>query len=97
MALGVAVHPVRNQRLNQGAVTLRENTARKACRIRQAFDNSSFAQLRKVRIEVHPEGLCLRGEVPCYFLKQIAQVLASRHADDQTVQNEITVGLQQQK
>ena len=50
-----------------------------------------YAQLRRIGISYHDGCVVLQGRVPTYFLKQLAQSVASSRPGVQVVDNEIEV------
>src|SRR5439155_22005858 len=57
----------------------------------RALRNSPYLALRNVDCDCHDGGLTLRGRVPTYYLKQVAQAAAARVEGVRQVVNEIEV------
>jgi hypothetical protein len=60
-------------------------------RAKLIFSNSNIAAIRNLSVEEHSLGLVLRGKVPLYFYKQMAQELLRNEIEDMTLFNEIEV------
>lgn len=56
-----------------------------------AFRMAGYAQLRRIGISHRNGRVALRGQVPTYFLKQLAQSLAASHPGVQSVDNHLEV------
>jgi hypothetical protein len=52
-----------------------------ATRVKAELGNSTYHPIRRVLCELRNGILVLRGQVPSYFLKQIAQTLVHRRAN----------------
>lgn len=59
--------------------------------VESALQHSSYSAIRRVRCHIVGGILTLRGQVPTYFLKQVAQSLASKAADVHRLVNRIEV------
>ncbi len=59
--------------------------------LNHAFRMAGYAQLRGIGISYHNGRVVLQGRVPTYFLKQVAQSLASSLPGVQAVDNNIEV------
>ncbi|MFO1022982.1 MAG: BON domain-containing protein [Planctomycetales bacterium] len=59
--------------------------------LQQAFEGSPYRELQNIEVEIFSQRLRLRGSVPCFYLKQLAQELALNHAPEYLVSNEIRV------
>jgi hypothetical protein len=62
-----------------------------APQVRELLDRAPYAALRSLRCEEHEGVLILRGHVSSYFLKQIAQELATRVDGIEWIDNRIEV------
>jgi len=62
---------------------------------RQRLRQSRYPELRAVSCEFHEGVLTLRGRVPSYYLKQMAQSLADRIPGVVELDNQLEVGLPQ--
>ena len=60
-------------------------------RIEQALRATGYAPLREVDIRVRGGRVVLRGRVPSYYLKQVAQEAARALAGEHGLQNELEV------
>ncbi|HWB10267.1 MAG TPA: BON domain-containing protein [Pirellulales bacterium] len=60
--------------------------------IQQALRSSGYPALNRVKVAATGDGIVLRGRVPSYHLKQIAQEMALRTAPGERVNNKIDVG-----
>ncbi|WP_339735138.1 BON domain-containing protein [uncultured Gimesia sp.] len=60
-------------------------------RIRRALRNSGYAPLFRVRVVVDQGAVFLEGEVPTYFLKQVAQTRVLSLDGVKTLTNELVV------
>ena len=56
-----------------------------------ALSQSSYAALRCVEVEIVGDSLILRGRVPTFYLKQVAQTLAGRELTSHRILNRIDV------
>jgi osmotically-inducible protein OsmY len=61
------------------------------CDLCQAFQTVGYAQLRHIDINCHDGNVTLQGNVPTYFLKQLAQSLALSRTNVTSVDNRIEV------
>lgn len=59
--------------------------------VESALRQSSYSALRRVRCGIVGGVLTLRGQVPTYFLKQVAQSLAAKVANVDRLVNRIEV------
>lgn len=59
--------------------------------VRELFTQSSYAQLKRIHCDFEKGVLVLKGELPTYFLKQIAQSLATHAPGVRTISNRILV------
>lgn len=59
--------------------------------VEQRLGSSGYLALRRVRCECDGDVLSLRGCVPSYFLKQVAQTIAGDTAGIRRVDNQIQV------
>lgn len=62
-----------------------------AGQIRRAFRAAGYPALRRIDVTLDYCGVLLRGTVPSYFVKQVAQELAMRAAGKDPVWNELEV------
>jgi len=58
---------------------------------RGVLHNTPYGALRRISCEYHDGALILRGELPTYFLKQIAQTVVARLPGVAQVHNQIDV------
>lgn len=65
-------------------------------RIRRALRNSGYAPLSRVRVVVDQGTVFLEGEVPTYFLKQVAQTRVLSVDGVKALTNELVVERQYQ-
>ena len=68
-----------------------ENVQGTAGSLQQCFCESPYAALRHVESDREEDVVQLRGIVPSYYLKQLAQEIAMQHADVRNVNNQIRV------
>lgn len=61
-------------------------------RVERRLRSNSFLSLRSVTCEVQQGRLTLRGQVPTYYLKQLAQVVAAQVEGAEELVNAIDVG-----
>lgn len=59
--------------------------------IRRAFRRAGYPALRHIEVSLDYCGVLLRGRVPSYFVKQIAQEIAMHAAGEDAVWNRIAV------
>lgn len=59
--------------------------------VEQRLGSSGYLALRRIRCECDGDVLSLRGCVPSYFLKQVAQAIAGDTAGIRRVDNQIQV------
>lgn len=59
--------------------------------VEQALAASGYMQLRAVEVKVHEGLVTLKGRVPTYYLKQMAQSVAMQHEGVEMLQNNIEV------
>jgi len=59
--------------------------------IEWALAASGYMQLRAVEVKVHEALVTLKGRVPTYYLKQMAQSVAMQHEGVEMLQNDIEV------
>jgi len=59
--------------------------------VQDRFQRSPFLPLRKVTCSVHDGVLVLRGRVPTYYLKQLAQTIGTSTDGVQQVINDLRV------
>jgi len=59
--------------------------------VERVLRKASYLALRSVRCEVEGDALILKGSVPSYYLKQIAQTHASQENSAHRIVNEIEV------
>lgn len=64
---------------------------RLAERVRQALSESGYSMLEAVVVTVHEGAIVLRGTVPSYFMKQIAQEVAKATVRVNVLSNRLTV------
>lgn len=57
----------------------------------QVLAESGYSDLRKLRCDCHDGVMSIRGHLPSYFLKQMAQTLVSRIQGVRRVSNQILV------
>lgn len=60
-------------------------------RLRSVFESSSYGPIQRIQYEFRNDTLVLTGVVPSYFLKQMAQSLATRTLGELNVENRIQV------
>jgi hypothetical protein len=59
--------------------------------LQKQFQRSPYSALRKLICHVEQDCIVLRGTVPCYYLKQIAQTLAVKSMGLGSIYSEIEV------
>ena len=59
--------------------------------VRDRFERSPYLPLRKIRCYLHEGVLLLRGRVPTYYLKQLAQTIGNSLHGVRQVVNELEV------
>ncbi len=59
--------------------------------IDDAFLKSNYLALRTIEVEINEDFLVLKGRVPSFYLKQMAQTHAGRAVQEYRVVNEIEV------
>jgi len=59
--------------------------------IEERFQHGPYLTLRGVHCDLHEGIAVLRGQVPTYYLKQVAQTLAAQVEGVTTIVNRITV------
>ena len=64
------------------------NVASKAS---QLLNQSNYLALRRLRCEFHDGQLTLRGRVPTYFLKQMAQTVVRQLPQVRQIENQVDV------
>jgi osmotically-inducible protein OsmY len=57
----------------------------------QLLDGSNYLALRRLRCEFHDGHLVLRGRVPTFYLKQMAQTLVRQLPQVQQIENRLDV------
>jgi hypothetical protein len=65
--------------------------ARSVMEVRIRLSHSPYWSLRQLACEVEQGRVVVRGTVPSYYLKQIAQTVASQAVDKERLVSEITV------
>jgi osmotically-inducible protein OsmY len=65
--------------------------ARSVMEVRLRLSHSPYWSLRRLACEVEQGRVVLRGTVPTYYLKQVAQAVASQTVDKEWLVSEITV------
>ena len=60
--------------------------------VTRIFEHSSYSELKRLSCQFHEGVLTLRGRLPCYYLKQIAQTLATGVAGVEELDNRIEIG-----
>ena len=60
-------------------------------RARSTLSNSKIQALRKLSVEEDRVGVVLRGQVPLYYYKQLAQEVVRNELEDVAIFNEIEV------
>jgi hypothetical protein len=60
-------------------------------RVNEAFLNSPYLALRSLHFEISDDVVVLRGAVPTFYLKQIAQAHAAQVSEPWRIVNEIEV------
>jgi osmotically-inducible protein OsmY len=63
-----------------------------AASVSERLSNSPYFRLRTVWCDYHEGVLCLRGRVPTYYLKQVAQTIACQVEGVEECMNRIEVG-----
>lgn len=66
-------------------------TRRLSAQLKRAMRTAGYPALRRLDISFGDRQILLRGTVPSYFMKQIAQEIALRAAPAEEVRNEIEV------
>lgn len=56
-----------------------------------ALRQKGYSALRAVQLAIRGSMVVLRGTVPSYYLKQVAQATVLAHPEVETVQNELVV------
>ena len=64
---------------------------RLVARARATFSNSRIPSIRNLSVEEDDHGIVLRGQVPLYYHKQLAQELVLNELEDVAIFNEIEV------
>lgn len=62
-----------------------------ADRVRSRFEASGYLQLRRIEVYFHHGRVVLQGQLPTYFLKQMAQSLAASVEGVREVDNDVAV------
>lgn len=62
-----------------------------AKKIELTFDSMGYRSLARVYCETEGSHIILRGETPTFYLKQVAQVIATKVAGVGSINNQITV------
>lgn len=65
--------------------------ARSVMEVRLRLAHSPYWSLRQLACEVEQGRVVVRGKVPSYYLKQVAQTLATQAVDKERLVSEITV------
>ena len=60
-------------------------------RLQEAFEQSPYSALQRVRYELENDQVTLHGELPTHFLKQLASSFAVKAADGRRIVNRIRV------
>ncbi|MEX0715230.1 MAG: BON domain-containing protein [Planctomycetaceae bacterium] len=60
-------------------------------RIGQALQDSGYPRLRSLTVDVEGGSVVLRGRVPSYYFKQVAQTVAMNAARPATLRNDLDV------
>lgn len=60
-------------------------------KVERALQSTAYSALRGVRVSVHDEVVVLRGRVPTFHMKQIAQAAAGSVPGVREVRNELDV------
>jgi osmotically-inducible protein OsmY len=60
-------------------------------RLKEAFEQSPYKALRRVEYELENDEVTLHGELPTYFLKQMASSCAAKAARGRRIVNRIRV------
>lgn len=64
---------------------------RSVMEVRLRLSHSPYWSLRQLACEVEQGRVVVRGTVPTYYLKQVAQTVASQAVEKERLVNEITV------
>lgn len=62
-----------------------------AKKIELSFDSMGYRSLARVYCETEGNHIILKGETPSFYLKQVAQVTATKVAGVESINNQITV------
>ena len=65
--------------------------ARVVARVRQCLQDASYYSLRRISCEFHEGILFLRGRVPSYYLKQVAQEIIRKIDGVEEIANRLEV------
>ena len=80
----------------QDDVNQQQSARSEACcqaeQIRQVLRGSGYSELRLVTVSARDEVVVLKGQVSCFYLKQIAQTVALAVPAVQKLSNELKVG-----
>ncbi|WP_409999825.1 BON domain-containing protein [Gimesia panareensis] len=60
-------------------------------RIKSLYQTSGYRTLSRVRVDVNQDEVSLEGQVPTYFIKQVAQSLILALDQSKQVHNRLTV------
>lgn len=71
--------------------TNRLNTTDLAKKIEITYDRMGYRSLAMVYCETEGSHIELKGETPTFYLKQVAQVIASKVAGVESINNQINV------
>lgn len=71
--------------------TNRLNTTDLAKKIEITYDRMGYRSLGMVYCETDGSHIVLKGETPTFYLKQVAQVIASKVAGVESINNQINV------
>jgi len=71
--------------------TSRAQDCQLCARVREALRETGRPALRGIRVSVEDGHVCLRGQLPSYFLKQIAQTTAYTVGGVRSIRNEVVV------
>lgn len=59
--------------------------------VAEALEHTKYMPLRRVELRVHSQSVVLSGDVPSYFLKQLAQVAAMSVPSVRRLENQLRV------
>lgn len=68
-----------------------EDESRVVTALNHALDKAGHLPLRRLRLEIHDRRIVVRGTVPTYYLKQLAQCIIREIAPDCEIMNLVEV------